>query len=414
MINNKKIIWMFFALVVVQVLYSFLSPNYGTNQCWKSLDTLSAYKGHSFDSFDKKLINKAVALVSGYHAVCDGAGFVLLAHDFPQDYFRNRLLFINRPLFPFLVHILSIPFHIFSDSYSLTFLASILLNMILFFITVCLFFNLAKKFFSPRVAFWSSILFILSPFAHSWLVQTETSVFGVFAFMSSLYLLDDYVKKSTKQKLIVYSLIVGILMLGKMNLAVGILFVLLALWFKKYKEAMTFFVLQFLPIFLWYLWVTRVWGLGFGMQEVSKFGAGVWMFDMLSWPLYKIVAEIVGVVPNFLTAVIYGFLFVPVFFSIIGFYVWPFKHKQIVYGGMFLAYLIFFFALRLYLPRHAFFLFPIIYPTAILGIDYVGEKLKSFKFYRPWLYYGLVYFLIIVPSLLSIFKMYEYLGVPYS
>jgi len=414
MSKNSKIIWFFLSLVFLQAIYSFLSPNYGTNQCWKSLDTLSAYKGHSFDSFDKQLVSKAIYLVSDYHSVCDGAGFVLLAHDFPSDYFRDRLLFINRPLFPFLVHILSVPLHFFSNSYSLTFFSSILLNIILFFATVCLFYGLVKKLFSERIAFWAAVLLIFSPFAHSWLVQTETSIFGIFSFIFSLYLLDNYIKEPSRQKLIIFSLIVGILMLGKMNLAIGIFVGLLALWFKKYREVFIFLVLQFIPILLWYLWVTKVWGLNFGMQEVSKFGAGVWMFEMINWPLYQVIGELVGVIPNFLTSIIYGFLLIPVLFSLIGFYIWQFKYKQILFGSMLLAYLIFFFVLRLYLPRHAFFLFPIIYPTAILGIDYIGEKLKIFRFYKPWIYYPVVYFLIIAPSLLSIFLIYEYLGVPYS
>jgi 4-amino-4-deoxy-L-arabinose transferase-like glycosyltransferase len=288
------------------------------------------------------------------------------------------------------------------------------LNIILFFATVCLFYGLVKKLFSERIAFWAAVLLIFSPFAHSWLVQTETSIFGIFSFIFSLYLLDNYIKEPSRQKLIIFSLIVGILMLGKMNLAIGIFVGLLALWFKKYREVFIFLVLQFIPILLWYLWVTKVWGLNFGMQEVSKFGAGVWMFEMINWPLYQVIGELVGVIPNFLTSIIYGFLLIPVLFSLIGFYIWQFKYKQILFGSMLLAYLIFFFVLRLYLPRHAFFLFPIIYPTAILGIDYIGEKLKIFRFYKPWIYYPVVYFLIIAPALLSIFRIYEYLGVPYS
>ncbi len=412
--KQYKIILLFSLLALAQIVYSFLAPNYGTNECWKSLGTLSSYKGHSFDSFDKKLVGKLASLAADYHSVCDGAGFVLLAHDFPQDYFRGRNLFINRPVFPFIVHLVSAPLHLLSNSYSMTFAAAILVNYVLFLLSVLLSYYLAEKLFSRRIAFWSSVLFIFSPFAHSWLVQTETSVFGIFSAILSLYLLYNYSQSPTRRKLVFFSLIVGVLMLGKMNLAVGIFILLFAFWNKKFKDGLIFFVLQFAPFLFWYLLVTKVWGLNFGMQEVSKFGAGVWVFSTLKWPLYQIVAELVGVLPNFLTAVLYGFLLVPIIFSVIGFYFWQFKQKTIIYGGMCLAYLVFFFALRLYLPRHAFFLFPIIYPTAVLGIDKAGEWLSRYKFYRPWVYYGLVYFLIIFPALLSVFKMYEYLGVAYS
>jgi len=408
-----KIILLFGILVLLQLIYSFLVPNYGTNECWKSLSTMSSYKGHSFDRFDTGLVGKVKGWLGDYHAVCDGAGFVLLAHDFPQDYFRGRLLFINRPVFPWLVHLVAAPLHLISTSYSLTFVAALLLNCLLLFLTALLSFSLIKKYFDERVALISTALLIVSPFAHSWLVQTETSIFGTFAFVLSFFLLDKYLKKSNNTNLILYSLLVGILVLGKMNLIFTIFVLALAAIYKKYRQGAIFFVLHLIPFLLWYLLVTKVWGLGFGLQEVQKFGAGIWILDMFHWPLYKVTGELLGVVPNFISSVIYGFFLVPVIFAIIGL----FKSRRplkFIFSLLIASFIIFFFALRLYLPRHAFLLFIMIYPLAVSGIDWAAIQLSQRRLCRPIFFYFLVYLLIFLPAFFEVFKIYEYLGVPYS
>lgn len=412
---SYKIILVFIFLIAIQFVAGFLFPVYGTNECWKSFDTLNSYKGYSLDSFDKGLLGKVYPLVSDYHINCDAAGFVVLAHDFPNDYFRDRTLFINRPVLPFLVHAIASPLHLVSDSYSMTFIAAIFANFLLFLAAVLLFYALVKKFLSEKAAFLSSFLLIFSPFARGWLIQPETGVFGVFALILSLFLLRRYADFPFSKRLIFYSLAIGILILGKMNLGISLFFVICAIIFKRYKEGAIFFALHLVPFALWYLLVTGVWGLSFGMQEVSNFGAGIWIIDMINWPLYEIIGELISVFPNFLTSIFYAFLFLPVAFSILGFYFWNYKNKSVIYLGLAAAFLMFFFTLHLYLPRHAFWMFPAIYPMAVFGIDKLLDFLKN-KGLRKFqiIYYSVVYALIILPSFTNIFLIYEYLGAPYS
>lgn len=411
----KKIVPLFIVLIMAQTAFSFLSPSFGTNDCWKTFQMANNYKGHSLDSFDQKLLNRIKDVIADYHFVCDGGGMVILAHDFPADYFRGRLLFVNRPLYPFLVNLLSRPFHLFSNSFSMTFAAAILANLLLFFVAVLMFFILVKKIFSERVALWSAILLIFSPFAHSWLIQPEANVLGVFSLMLSLFLLYNYIIVPKRWKLVVYSLVVGILMLGKMNLAIGLFILLIALWHRKFKEAAIFIVFQFIPLVLWYVVVKWFWGLGFGMQEVSNFGVGIWILEMAKRPAYQIAAELLSAIPSFFTAVIYGFFPVPIIFSYIGYrYAWNFEKKALLYWGMAACLLVFFFVMRIYLPRHAFWLFPMIYPTAVLGIDKAAEWLQAKNFCRPFVFRLAAYLLIIAPACLDVLKMYGYLNVPYS
>ena len=175
---SKKLIFIFIILIVAQTVYSFLFPIYGPNDCWKPLETLSSYKGYSFDAFDNLLVSKVYSLVSNYRLNCDAGGYILLAHDFPQDYFRSRVIFLVRPLYSFLVNLASAPLHLISNSYSMTFVAGIMLNFVLFLLTVLMLYSLVKNFFSSRIAFWSCVLLIFSPFAH--MMRNEKNYFPTF------------------------------------------------------------------------------------------------------------------------------------------------------------------------------------------------------------------------------------------
>ncbi len=409
---TKKILIFFILAILAQAGYSFLVPTFGTSDCWKDLSALNNYKGHTYSSFDQDLVGKVYGLVGNYHVVCDAGGFVLLAHDFPADYFRGRTLFINRPLYPLLVNLAARPLHLIVNSYSMTFAAAILVNILLFFASCVLFYRLAEKYFSPKTALISVILLIFSPFAHSWLVQPEGNILGLFSVVAALALLDDYVSRPTRARLMIYSLIVGVTFLVKMNIAISIFIFFLAVYGRKFKQGAVFFLLHLVPLALWYLVAAKWWGLAFGVQEVSKFGAGVWILALYKQPLYRAVGELLAAVPNFFTALFYGFLGLPVILSLVGLYKAAENKFYILYGGLLGSFFVLMFALHFYLPRHAFLVFPLVYPLAVAGIETVAAAIGNESARKFFI--AATYFLIIAPTFLDIFKLYEYLGVIYS
>jgi len=399
---------------MIQFFFSLVFSSHSDNECWKSLEIAGTHKGRSVVGFDQKVLNKISGLLKDYRLNCDAGGYMLLAHDFPEDYFRGRTLFINRPLYSFIVNILALPFHLISNSYSITFASGLLTNCLLLLITCFLMFKLLINYFSERVSLISCVLFIFSPFTHSWLVQPETNIFGAFAAVVVLYMLYNYVSKPSVKKLIIFSFLSGLLLLGKMNVALGFFIIILGLFFKKIKEVFIFGVIYSLPTIFWYLLVTQIWGLSFGMQEVSNFNVGIWIFDIVKWPLTQTVAVFLDVIPKFINSLIYGFFLIPVLFALIGYQRVEIKNKKIISFGMLLSYLMLFFALNIYLPRHAFLMFPLIYPLAVLGIDYVGELLLKYKYFNLKLYYWIVYGLVVLPSFLNVIDIYNKLNVPYS
>ena len=410
----KKILTIFSVLIIIQFFFSLVFSSHSDNECWKSLEIAGAHKGRSLVGFDQKILNQISGLLENYRLNCDAGGYMLLAHDFPEDYFRGRTLFINRPLYSFFVNILVFPFHLLSDSYSITFAGGLLANCLLLLITCFLLFRLLSKYFNERVSLISCILFIFSPFTHSWLVQPETNIFGAFAAVVVLYMLYNYISKPSFVKLITFSFLSGLLLLGKMNVALGFFVVICGLFFKKFKESIIFVLCYSLPVILWYLWVTQIWGLSFGVQEVSNFKVGIWIFDIIKWPITQTVAVFLDVIPKFINSLIYGFFLVPLFFALIGYKIAEIKYKQIIFFGMLLAYLMLFFALNIYLPRHAFLLFPLIYPLAVIGIDHIGGLLSKYKYFNLKVYYWIVYGFIVLPSFLNVIDIYNKLNVPYS
>lgn len=409
MINDrKKIILIFVILILIQAVYSFLVPSYQVDSSyWKTFEQLNFYKGYSFNSFDNSLFNIIRPLISNYHMNLDGGGYLLLAHDFPQHYFEGHNTFLSRPLYPFLVFVISRPLHLISNSYSLTFAAGIIFNLTLFFFTVFLFYLLVEKLISHKVAFWSSVLLIFSPFVHTWLVQPETNIFGIFEVVLSLYLLFSYANKPSLKKLIIFSLIVGILLLGKKLFAITFFILILAILYKRYKEGIIFFVIHLIPTALWFLWVTKVWHLNFYVDELS-FGAGIWLFNLFYWPWHETLKKLFTVIPNFITSIIYGFLLIPLIFSLIGFSSISFKRKNIIILAFVFSFFLLFFITDIYWPRYGFLIFPVIYPAAVLGIEKSSLFLERKTFFPGKVFFALVVSLIIVISQLNIYYFINY------
>jgi len=413
LIMKRKIVFLiFFLLVFAQLVYGFLSPSYdASNDYWKSIEELSFSEDYSFDSLDNSIAKKVYPLVSDYHINSDCAGHVLLAHDFPRHYFRGHLAYLNRPLYPFLIYLISRPLHLISPSYALTFAAGIFLNFALFSFAVALFYSLVKRIISSRVAFLSSVLLIFSPFARVWLVQPDTNIFGAFAVILSLYLLYNYVNYPSSKKLIIFSLIVGLLMLGKMLFAIPFFILILALYFKRYKEGILFLVIHLIPFIFWYLLTTKGFGINYYSGDVTVFKMFLidnWLFNIFQWPWYKTFQIFLDALPSFIFSLTYGFLLVPVILAFIGFRELSLKKKSIFCLGFVFSFFTLFFIMNYYTPRHGFLVFPVVYPLAILGIDRVARFLRRYKNWYSSIFYLTIFIFLIIISSVDIFKIFGY------
>jgi 4-amino-4-deoxy-L-arabinose transferase-like glycosyltransferase len=404
----KKIILIFIILIGIQFIFSFLFPAYNDSFYWKNPEELNFYKGYTLDNLDSSLIKSLHPLVKNYRMNLDVGGYLLLAHNFPEHYFEGNYTFLTRPLYPILVNLVARPLHLISSSYSLTFAAGLLVNLALFFFTVYFFYLLVKRLISEKVAFLSSLLLIFSPFSHVWLIQPETNIFGAFAVVLSLYLLYLYAQNPSFRKLVLFSLIIGILLLGKKLFAISIFILLLAAFFKRYREGIVFFFIHLLPLVFWLFWINQVWGLNIYIDEVSYFGFGGWLLNIFHWPWNQTLQIFMESVPKFISSVFYGFLLIPVIFALIGYKRFILPKKDILVFSFVLSFFILFFATNIYLSRWGFLLFPVVYPLAVLGIAKTAKFLERYKKWYALAFCILIYSLIIFISSLNIYKFVYY------
>lgn len=396
-------------LLFFQLIFSFLFPASGFNDNWLPITTyLPKVQVQSADNF---LLDKVYPLISPDFRLNSDIGHNLeLAQNFNSQYFSGHV-FLSRPLYPFLIFIISLPFRLFIEpSYGIIFGLAVFLNFILLAGAVFLFFSFLKKLFSLRVAFLSSVLLIFSPYVHASLIQPLAEMLMIFALSLTIYLLWDYIKKPSASKLIIYSLVAGIFMLGKMFFATSFFILLLAIYFKRYREGVAFLIIHLVPLGLWYLWVTQVWHIAYYVHEAQHYQMGLWLLNIFHWPWPQTFQIFLAALPSFTRALVYGFLLFPVIFSVIGWRALPFKSKNLFYFGALLSGFALFFIMNLYFAHHAFLLFPIIYPTAVLGIERIGAYLRKYQTWYYPVFYATIIGLIIFISNINVYRIFEYVG----
>ena len=408
--KRSFIFFLLFLFLYIQLVYSFLFPSCGytgTGHGWLSLQDLITHERSPLGGSDTSIIDKFSPFFSKYSLVADGAVYILLAKNFPQYYFEDNL-FLSRPLYSFLVAVVAFLPSLFFNSYAIFFASAIFLNFILVFATAIMFYLLVEKIISSRVAFLSSFLYIFSPIVHAEIIQPEPGIYGTFMIITALYLLYNYVKKPSFLKLIIFSLIIGVFLLGKLFCAISIFILLLAIYYKRLKEGFLFLIVHSIPLVFWYLWVTQVFKLKFFDPSIGNFGSAVWLLDVFSWPPPKIAAIFIDVFPKFILSAIYGFFLVPLIFALLGFKKLILEKKEIIYSSFILAFLILLFVANLYYPYYGFLMFPLVYPLTVLGIDRIADFLKRYKnWYATVFYVAAIGFLVIISSF-NIYNLYEY------
>jgi len=395
------------SLIFGELIFSFLFPSCGFNDSWQPVSQyLPKFDQSSDDNF---FLAKLFPLVSeNYKLNSDVGHYLELSLNFSPEYFSGSP-FLERPLYPFLVFGASVPFRLFAEpSYGLIFVLAITVNLVLMIIGVLMFFSMLEKLFSRKVAWISSILLIFSPFTHNYLNQPLAEALMVFAVILSAYLLYNYIQKPSNRKLIIFSLIIGALMLGKMFFAVSLFVLILAVFARRYREAAIFFLVHLIPFVLWYLFVTKIWGLPYSSHQVNDWQMGVWVFQMFHWPWPEVYRTLFRVLPDFVNALFFSFLLIPVIFSFIGFGRLPFKNRNVIYFGALFSVMFLGFMAKFFYFRHVFLLFPIIYPTAALGMIKIAEILgRKRRCFSP-AFYAIVIGLMIAISNINIYRIFDY------
>jgi 4-amino-4-deoxy-L-arabinose transferase-like glycosyltransferase len=368
--------------------------------------TLSIYKsswvsGSSCFSHDTLHIPVTGAEFT-YHRNCDSPAFIKAGQNFP-GHFKEDKIRMSRPGYPALENLLS-KFGAFFHGLR----GAIILNVLLAWSASVLFYMLVKEFFDKKIAIISTLLLLLSTHFHLFLGQAHTEVAGDAIVVFTLFLLFRYIKRPSPMRLIVFSLIIGLLMLIKLVFALPIFFLLLALKYRRIKEFFVHIVLIVLPSIGWYLYVTRVLKTAFKSAEVSVYQQGTWYFHFLPHPSRwdDLVRAMVYSNGLFLIDVMVAFLVILPPLSIYGLLKWPhYKNDKYFWYLSFTVS----FALMLFLilwggARLAFGIFPIILPFGVYGLF---TLLDPHKIQSKSMRYGVLGILAVLAVSVTFINVYE-------
>jgi len=400
--KDKILIIVLLFFLCFQFFFSFLFPSVGSTDNWLPIEKYVLK--YSPDSLDNFLLAKIVPLLSSYKINSDVGPYLEVAQNFSPEAFTQNRNIINRPLYPLLIFLLSLPLRLFIEpSYGILFGLAILINFIFIAGTLILLFFILKKFFSQKIAFFSTFLLIFSPFVHSYGVQVLPEMITAFFVMLSFYFLKNYIDSPSIKKLVVFSFILGIFILNKMFFAIPLFILLLSAFFKRIKEGAIFVLIFIIPFLFWYFWVKNIWQINYFVNEIQNWNMGVWIFNIFNWPWQKTAQILLGAIPEFVSTFCYSFLLVPVLLAILGIKnLFP-KIKTLFYLFVFSVFTLGFLVGFYY--RHTFMFFPFIYPISLLGIERISQKIKPpFSFFV----FGLIIFITLFISELNIYQFFSY------
>jgi len=409
LLKSKKFLFVIlFVLLSFELIYSFFYTTHGTGKGWLSLPDLISHQQSPLNTSENSLIIRAHRILTEYYVNADGGQYILLANNFPNYYLESQPVILDRPLYSFLITVVAFLPRLFFDSYAAIFVSAIFLNFVLAFASVVLFYYLCKKIINSRVALLSALLLVFSPYFHFWLVQPVPEILTIFIIIATLFLLQKYIENPSRLKLIIFSLIIGVFMLGKMVFALSIFILIAAFYFRRYKEGVMFLIVHLIPLAFWYLTVTRVLGIPYYVGMVVNYGVGIWLLNIFPLPWYKIFEIFLSVLPRFIYIVFHGFLFVPVIFAISGLKKLTLKKGNFFCFCFTLSFLILIFIMNMYSPRYGFWIYPIIYPLAVLGIDRFADFLKRYKNWYSQVFYLAAFMFLVVVSNIDICSFFNY------
>ena len=234
-------------------------------------------------------INKKIPIMWQYIA---DVKFDLLTSAYFFDYMKmekpgnvNKFR-INRPTIPALNFILSKPIYfignLFFDISKLESAAIAFLIVKFSFYTICSLFMyfLIKKCLNSRIAIISVFLFLTHPFMIYHATHLSIPEFSFFIPIIILYLFSNISEKYSLRKNIIFSFILGILMLAKQAYGIYLAIIFFSLFFKKYKEVSISILVHFIPLLI-YLFLLKLNNIEYYNHEVVCCNAPTWIFNDL-------------------------------------------------------------------------------------------------------------------------------------
>ncbi len=254
------------------------------------------------------------------------AGLEIKSSAFFPEYYREDPTRVNRPIYAFLTHTLGffvtwwIPFVININPNLLAFISAaggfVVLKLSIYLIGGILLYRLLNNFFDSKISIFAVILLFLNKYSIEGIALYPTTARQYRTPIFAVYLFYDLTKDYSHRKNMIYSFIIGILMLAKENYAPYVAIILFALCNRRFKETGISIITHFMPLAIW-LVILNILGIPYYNHEFADGGQQVvWIFNdfIFSSPILMVKTILVGMHDFFVNlALNYSFwLLVPV------------------------------------------------------------------------------------------------------
>ncbi len=209
---------------------------------------------------------------------------------------------INRPLIHALAHYLGyLPFAISSlfieweglgltttdILYGRTILGYLIVKLILYIIFAIVAFRLLRNYFDDNTSLLAVILILIHPYPVTFLCMYHASDMQFITPVIVSLLLLDICRNYSVKKNIIYSLVIGFLMLAKQNYSVYVGVLLFGLFRGEFKKTSLSFFLHLLPLAGWLVFL-KLKGIPYFSGEIQGTGSVLWFFSDINLKLLPI------------------------------------------------------------------------------------------------------------------------------
>lgn len=307
---------------------------------------------------------------------------ILTAAYFPKIFYKNNTR-IDRPTYPFLANTLGkgiclIICHVYElNELQKAGIGYIILKLLIFSLALMLLNEILKKYLNQNEIFLSNLLIFFSIISigniaafHTIELQFITPIIITFLFINLL-------KKYNLTKNFLFSIIVGILMLGKPNYAIYLTILVFSIVNMKIIETIISFICHLIPIFMYTIYLNLI-SLKLSITGF-KYGQGTWLIQYLEEnSLNELIIYLFYSLYKFIYLIYDNYSFWIVF-SLVGIYI---LRKKINYNFyIFLIIFIFFTWLQIFISdRHKTYmtsdLMLVIYPLSSIGLFYFINQIN--------------------------------------
>ncbi len=308
----------------------------------------------------------------------------LLSAAFFPEYFKENAIRISRPGYPALVNfITNIMYFFLSPFFKFNYLyyagaGYIILKFLVYYIAITLQTSVLLKFFSLKNSIFINILIFFHYHSIFYATTFHTSELSFIIPIIFIALYFNLIKKYSILKNILYSLLVGILILCKPNYACYLSILVFSFLNKYFVESIISFFIHLIPIFLYLLYLNyiQIQFYHYGIQGAGFLG---WVLDAAKLGYLNLTYEILFSFVKFTKNLIeYFHIFLFLFFiGILNLVIINKNNNKIIY---FLLIFIFFTWLQIFVTNRwgGYMVADLTLPIIAISIFYLVSKIDLF------------------------------------